>query len=52
MTLCNSLAAVAHCLCVDDVDSAELMDFVAYWLIPLDKNQVFDLLQLVMFLGE
>ena len=45
MTLCNSVAAVAHRLCVDDVDSAELMAFVACQLIPLDKNQVFDLLE-------
>ena len=29
VTLCNGLAAVAHCLCVDNVDSAELMAFVA-----------------------
>ena len=38
MTLCNGLAAVAHCLCIDDVDSAELMAFVAHKLIPLDKK--------------
>ena len=38
LILCNSLAAVAHCLCVDDVDSAELMAFVACRLIPLDKK--------------
>ena len=29
LILCNGLAAVAHCLCVDDLDSAELMAFVA-----------------------
>ena len=49
LILCNGLAAVAHCLCVDDVDSAELMAFVTCRLIPLDKNQVFDLSELVMF---
>ena len=38
VTLCNSLAAVACHLCVDDVDSAELMAFVACQLIPLDKK--------------
>ena len=38
LILCNGLAAVAHCLCVDDVDSAELMVFVACRLIPLDKK--------------
>ena len=36
--LCNGLAAVACRLCVDDVDSAELMAFVACWLVPLDKK--------------
>ena len=50
VTLCNDLAAVAHCLCVDDVDSAELMAFVACRLIPLDKKPGFDLSALVMFL--
>ena len=35
MTLCNGLAAVARHL---DVDSAELMAFVACRLIPLDKK--------------
>ena len=38
MTLCNGLAAVAHHLCVDDVDSAELMAFVACQLVPMDKK--------------
>ena len=38
MTLCNSLAAVARRLCIQDVDSAELMAFVACRLIPLDKK--------------
>ena len=38
VTLCNGLAAVAYCLCVDDVDSAELMAFVACRLVPLDKK--------------
>ena len=38
VTLCNSLAAVARRLCVGDVDSAELMAFVACRLIPLDKK--------------
>ena len=38
VTLCNSLAAVAHRLCVQEVDSAELMAFVACRLIPLDKK--------------
>ena len=37
MTLCNSSAAVAHHLCID-VDSAELMAFVACRLISLDKK--------------
>ena len=36
LILCNGLAAVAYCLCVDDVDSAELMAFAACRLIPLD----------------
>ena len=52
VNLCNSLAAVACRLCVDDVDSAELMAFVACRLIPLDNNQVFDLSELAMFLRE
>ena len=47
VTLCNGLAAVAHGLCVDDVDSAELMTFMACRLIPLDKNQVFNLSEFV-----
>ena len=34
----NSLAAVARRLCIQDVDSAELMAFVACRLIPLDKK--------------
>ena len=38
VALCNSLAAVAHRLCVQDVDSAKLMAFVACRLIPLDKK--------------
>ena len=38
MTLCNSLAAVACHLCVDEVNSDELMAFVACQLIPLDKK--------------
>ena len=38
VTLCNSLAAVARRLCIQDVDSAELMAFVACRLIPLDKK--------------
>ena len=38
VVLCNSLAAAAHRLCVQDVDSAELMTFVACKLIPLDKK--------------
>ena len=38
MALCNSLAAVACCLCIQDVDSAELMAFVTCRLIPLDKK--------------
>ena len=38
MSLCSSLTAVAHHLCVDDVDSAELMVFIACKLIPLDKK--------------
>ena len=29
VTLCNGLAAAAHRLCVDDVDSTELMAFMA-----------------------
>ena len=37
MTLCNSLVAVAHHLCVNDVDSGKLMAIVACRLIPLDK---------------
>ena len=52
MNLCNSLAAVACRLCVNDVDSAEPMAFVACRLIPLDNNQVFDLSELAMFLRE
>ena len=35
---CNSLAAVACHLCIHDVDSTELMAFVACRLIPLDKK--------------
>ena len=38
VALCNSLAAVARHLCIQDVDSAELMAFVACRLIPLDKK--------------
>ena len=38
VTLCNGLATVAHRLCVDDVDFAESMAFVACRLIPLDKK--------------
>ena len=38
VALCNSLAAVARCLCMDGVDSTELMAFVACQLIPLDKK--------------
>ena len=38
VALCNSLAAVARRLCIQDVDSAELMAFVACRLIPLDKK--------------
>ena len=38
MTLCNGLGAVAHHLWVDDVDSTELMAFVACQFIPLDKK--------------
>ena len=37
---CNGLATVAHRLCVDDVDSAELMALVVCRLIALDKNHV------------
>ena len=37
-TLCNSLAAVACCLCTQEVNPKELMAFVACWLIPLNKN--------------
>ena len=36
--LCNSLAAVARQLCVQEVDPKELMAFVACQLIPLDKK--------------
>ena len=38
VALCNSLAAVARHLCIQDVDSAKLMAFVACRLIPLDKK--------------
>ena len=38
VTLCNGLAAITHRLCVDDVDSAELVAFVTCGLIPLDKK--------------
>ena len=38
MALCNSLAAIARRLCTQDVDSVELMAFVACRLIPLDKK--------------
>ena len=38
MALCNSLAAIVRRLCTQDVDSAELMAFVACRLIPLDKK--------------
>ena len=38
MALCNGLAAVACRLSVNDVDSAELMAFVACQLVPLDKK--------------
>ena len=38
VTLCNSLAAVARCLCTQEVNVKELMAFVACRLIPLDKN--------------
>ena len=38
VTLCNSLAAVARRLCVEEVDPAELMAFVACRRIPLDKK--------------
>ena len=40
VTLCNGLAAVAHHLCVDDVDFAEMMTLVAYQLNPLNKKPV------------
>ena len=39
MVLCNSLVAVARCLCVQDFDSAELIAFVESRLIPLDKKK-------------
>ena len=38
MTLCNGLAAVDHHLCIDDVDSDELIAFMACMLIPLDRK--------------
>ena len=40
VALCNSLAAVARRLCVHDVDSTELMAFVACKLILLDRKPV------------
>ena len=51
VTLCNGLAAVAHCICIDDVDSAELMAFVACRLFLRTRNQVFNLSAMVMFLN-
>ena len=38
VALCNSLTAVARRLCIQDVDSAELMAFVACRRISLDKK--------------
>ena len=38
MTLCNGLVAVTHRLCVDDVDSAELMAFMHVNLFICTKN--------------
>ena len=38
VNLCNSLAAVARRLCTQEVDSKELMAFVACRLITLDKK--------------
>ena len=49
VTLCNSLAAVACRLCVN-VDSAELMAFVACQLIPLGKKPDVHPIGVVMFL--
>ena len=49
VTLCNGLAASAHRLCVDDVDSAELMAHADLFLWT--RNQEFHLLKLIMFLG-
>ena len=40
VTLCDSLAAAARRLCVQEVDPAELMAFVACRLIPLDKKPI------------
>ena len=51
--LCNALVSVAHCLATSEVYPAILALFVAYRLIPLDKNPgVYDPLALVMFPKE
>ena len=38
ISLCNSLAAVARCLCTQEIDPKELMAFAACRLILLDKK--------------
>ena len=50
VSLCSSLTAVAHHLCVDDVDSAELMVLLYVNLFLWTRSWVFILLVLVMFL--
>jgi len=41
VSLCDSLAAVARCLCTQEVYAKKFMAFVACWLnIPLDKKPV------------
>ena len=44
-------AAEACRLCIDDVNSAEMMAFVACRYIFLNKNAGVDLLELMMFFG-
>ena len=36
--LCEALAAVARCLCTDDLSEVDLSAFTAARLIPLDKR--------------
>jgi len=38
VSLCSALASVACYLFIVGIDSAELMPFVACWLIPLDTE--------------